>query len=450
MDSLQQQLQQAQKAIVRGQLDYAGRILEKLRQTHTSTAKVWLLSAAWFQAVGDAPEALNALQQAATMGLAEPALRTQVIDAYISMQAWSQALRLLKQMDPDGNLFAVSMARCEWGMGDYQTAIKRLHSFVTTTPEHVEANVSLWQCLERFGQFSASDQQRQHCRNWAGTDPITTIMENTFLVADGQLTAAADLIQACQLRLSTAHAGLQRADRLIHQLQNSEQPAAIDVQAQGPTNKLNSARNQALDDAHQQSMSWLKSHGETPFFASSARLLMHALKTSTAIFTPSDWYLEFGVYYGRSLSVLASSELSQALHWHGFDSFSGLPEDWSEKETKGSYSTDGQVPEMPDNVTLHEGWFNDTLPPFIAQDKQASAAFIHIDCDLFSSTQTALEALRDRCRPGTVIQFDELIGYPGYQQHEWRAWQAFLQQWPQGYRLLGSVFMGRAVAVQLN
>ncbi len=451
MDSLQQQLQQAQKAIVRGQLDYAGRVLDKLRQTHTSAAKVWLLSAAWYQAVGETSEALNALEQAATMGLAEPELRTQVIDAYISMQAWSQALDLLLQMDPEGSLFAVSIARCQWGMGNYQAAIDRLQGFVATAPHHAEANLSLWQCLERYGRFAESDRQRQQCAKWAGADPVTSIMEITFLAAEKQFKAAADHAEACLFRLPTPHPGLQRAESLINQLRNPQQtPEPVEVRGAGPANHLNKARNQALDDVHQQSMRWLQSHGEIPYFASSARLLVHALQTATTDFAVSDWYLEFGVFHGRSLNILARSELSQALHWHGFDSFSGLPEDWSAQETKGSYSTDGRQPEMPDNVTLHSGWFQDTMPEFTAQNPDGAAAFIHVDCDLYSSTKTVLDTLIDHCRPGTVIQFDELIGYPDYQQHEWRAWQEFLQQWPGCYRLLGSVFMGRAVAVQLT
>ncbi len=452
MDSLDQQLQQAHKAIVRGQLDFAGRLLDKLRQTHTSKPTVWLLSAAWYQAVGETQSALDALDEAATMALGEPAIRTQVADAYVTMHAWPQALRLFRQLDPDGSLFPIQLARCEWGSGQYQNSIQRLQDFVAGNTMHAEANLSLWQCLERYGQFAESDQQRRICQRWAGQDPVTSIMENAFLVAEDKLDDAAALLQACQSQAAAPHPGILRASRLLQQLRQADTPLEqAQTSSAGPNTSVDKARNQKLDAAHQQSLSWLKSHPEVRFFGSSARLLVHALEQAVDSFSDQDWFLEFGVYHGRSLNILARTEASRTIHWHGFDSFNGLPEDWSAKEIAGSYSTGGQQPEVPDNVTLHSGWFSDTLPGFAAESSDTRLAFMHIDCDLYSSTRTVLETLKDRCRPGTVIQFDELIGYPGYAQHEWRAWQEFLEQhWSSGYRLLGSVFMGRAVAVQLT
>lgn len=452
MDSLQQQLQQAQKAILRGQLDYAGRILDKLRQTHGTTAKVWFISAAWYQTMGDNPAAIDALQQTAAMGLAEPALRNQVVDALMSMQAWKQALKLLKQIDPDGTANAVSMSRCEWGAGEYEAAIKRLQPFVASNPQHSEAQLSLWQCLERAGHFSESDQQRQQCQQWVGVDPVTTIMDNAFLVADDQADTAATRLENCQSALEAVHPGLLRAMLLVNQLRDPE--VATAARNAAPPRKANNnpsaARNVALDDAHLQSLQWLQQHGDIPFFGSSTRLLVHAMQQAIDAFSVDDWFMEFGVFHGRSLNILAQTASTGGFQVHGFDSFEGLPEDWSNGEAKGSYSTDKQQPQVPDNVTLHAGWFEDTLPKLVQQNDNAKAAFIHIDCDLYSSTKTVLDTLQQRCQPGTVLQFDELIGYPGYYEHEWKAWQEFLLQWPAGYQLLGAVFMGRAVAVQLN
>lgn len=433
MDSLQQQLQQAQKAIVRGQLDYAGRALDKLRQTHTSSPKVWLLSAACYQAMADLPSALEALQQAATMGLAEPAIRTQVVDAFMSMKAWPQALKILQQMDPVGNLHAVSMARCEWGAGQYELAISRLRQFVAQNPRHAEANLSLWQCLERCGHFAESDQQRQRCQAWVGADALTTIMDNAFLVAENQLDLAATRLDICQSNLNTPHPGIDRAALLLNQLRNPDyQPQA----AQSVTNNPAQVRNQRLDDAHRQSLSWLQQKPELTFFGSSARLLISGLEQTMQSFDSSDWYLAFGTSLDRALRMLATSKHSEDVHWHGFDSAEKI--------------TDDAAPDMPDNVSLHHGSFNQTLPALMQQNTQAKAAFIHIECDQYQPTQTVLETLHEHCGPNTVIQFDELIGYPGYREHEWKAWQEFLLQWPAGYTLLGCVFMGRAVAVQLK
>ena len=53
---------------------------------------------------------------------------------------------------------------------------------------------------------------------------------------------------------------------------------------------------------------------------------------------------------------------------------------------------------------------------------------IHIDCDLYSSTRTVLTLLRGRMVPGTLLVFDELFNYPGYEQHEIKAFYEFLRE----------------------
>lgn len=445
MNTLDQQLQQASRAIVRGQLDYAGRLLDKLRQTHPSSTQVWLFSAAWYKAMHDTQPALDSLAQAATMSLADPAQRNQVVDAYLSMQAWPEALQLLNQMNPKGDLLGISMARCEWGMGDYQASLVRLQQFVSHNPYHAEARLALWQCLERLGLFAQSDEQRKTCQIWAGQDPVTSLMENTFLVAEGQWSEAATLISSCSQHIQKAHPGLQRASKLLEQLQHPD--TAPESTAQPKTN-ISPTLDQTLEQAHLQSLLWLQTHHQTNYFASSARLLAHSVKLANQRFSTDDWYLEFGVGKGRSLNILAQSEYANDRRWDGFDSFTNYR---SEEDPMDDNSTAVQPPKMPANVNLHCGWFTETIPSFISQaNSNASIAFMHIDCNLYRSAKTVFDLLHTYCRAGTVIQFDKLIGFPNYQQCEWQAWQEFLLRWPAGYTLLGSVFMGKAVAIQLN
>jgi len=40
--------------------------------------------------------------------------------------------------------------------------------------------------------------------------------------------------------------------------------------------------------------------------------------------------------------------------------------------------------------------------------------FIHIDCDLYSSTKFILNTVKEYINPGCVIVFDELVNYPGF------------------------------------
>jgi predicted O-methyltransferase YrrM len=150
-------------------------------------------------------------------------------------------------------------------------------------------------------------------------------------------------------------------------------------------------------------------------FETELQLLTHAMSIAPGAGT----ILEFGVASGRTIRHLAGLT-GRAID--GFDSFEGLPESWRTGFAQGAFRQ--AVPEVPDHVSLHKGWFSDTLPPFLA-GTQDPVALLHIDCDLYSSTAFVLEALADRIRTGTVIVFDEYFNYPGWKQHEHKAFQEF-------------------------
>jgi tetratricopeptide (TPR) repeat protein len=155
--------------------------------------------------------------------------------------------------------------------------------------------------------------------------------------------------------------------------------------------------------------------------------------------------LEFGVYNGKSIRRIAAL-VNQRVH--GFDSFEGIPEAWNH-EPKGSYSAQGQLPSVPNNVTLHPGWFSETLPAFVAQLNEP-VRFLHIDCDLYSSTKTIFEYLATHIVSGTVIVFDEFIGYKTWQDDEFKAFieAATLHLW--SYRILTFSFVTKQVAIQIE
>jgi predicted O-methyltransferase YrrM len=133
--------------------------------------------------------------------------------------------------------------------------------------------------------------------------------------------------------------------------------------------------------------------------------------------------LEFGVFKGQSINQIAAALPDRQVH--GFDSFEGLPEDWAGYNvTTASFDQQGRLPKVVDNVQLHKGWFNESLPPFL-EDHPEPVAFIHVDCDLYSSTKTVLDALAGRIRPGTVIAFDEYHNFPYWREHEHKAFMEF-------------------------
>jgi hypothetical protein len=136
-------------------------------------------------------------------------------------------------------------------------------------------------------------------------------------------------------------------------------------------------------------------------------------------------YLEFGVAGGGTIRFIAAQVPGQTIH--GFDSFEGLPEAWSGTGIRGkTFSRGGRLPRVPENVALHKGWFSDTLPGWTAANDGA-IAFLHVDCDVYSSTREVLTALVGRLQQGTVIVFDEYFNYPNWENHEFKAWQEFVQ-----------------------
>lgn len=116
--------------------------------------------------------------------------------------------------------------------------------------------------------------------------------------------------------------------------------------------------------------------------------------------------LEFGVYTGESIRFLRDS-LSEKYSIFGFDTFTGLPEDWvGTNLPKGYFSTNGKIPQI-EGITMIQGVFSETLQPFFDAYKHEPCALIHIDCDLYSSAKTIFKYITPSVDSGTIIVFDE-------------------------------------------
>ena len=155
-------------------------------------------------------------------------------------------------------------------------------------------------------------------------------------------------------------------------------------------------------------------------------------------------FLEFGVFEGWSINFCSS--LIPEAKFYGFDSFEGLPET-SSVWVKSAFDVKGKLPKVNDNVSLIKGYFNETLPKFLEEHKE-KAAFIHIDSDLYSSAKTIFENIYDRIVPNTVIQFDEYYNYPGWRNHEFKAFQEFCKKYSVEYEYIGISHMQVAVIIK--
>ena len=154
--------------------------------------------------------------------------------------------------------------------------------------------------------------------------------------------------------------------------------------------------------------------------------------------------LEFGVRRGTSLAILAG-ETEDIVH--GFDSFEGLPENWL-GSAAGHLTTGAALPIAPANARLHPGWFEESLPPFLEQEKD-DVRFVNVDSDIYSSARFVLFSLKERLQPGSVIVFDEMIGNRSWRDDEYKAFQEFIAETGFSYEIIAIAPATKQVAVRL-
>lgn len=167
--------------------------------------------------------------------------------------------------------------------------------------------------------------------------------------------------------------------------------------------------------------------------------------------------LEFGVYGGQSLVLLGHAHFSYTKGIErcvaGFDSFNGLPEsrfqhaNWN----KGAFAVNhwqhpllktGE-PVTPEvvrelartcgipSVNIHAGLFDETIP-MVVPSQYSQIALLHIDCDIYESTASVLNAVAPALSDGCVVLFDDWFLYKGNpDQGEQLAWREFLETHPE-------------------
>ena len=155
--------------------------------------------------------------------------------------------------------------------------------------------------------------------------------------------------------------------------------------------------------------------------------------------------VEFGVYTGRSLAMFAHTQeryTKEVIHacdlkrkLIGLDSFEGLPTDFDghPRWRKGMFAMNhSRHPTLSvgDAVTADSvfGLFSALSlpkPEIITGDYDSDAvrenlsavssavALVHIDCDLYESTLTALKLIEDKLQEGCIMMFDDWFNYKG-------------------------------------
>lgn len=205
---------------------------------------------------------------------------------------------------------------------------------------------------------------------------------------------------------------------------------------------IQNIRKHLFDVAGKQTAEYvIKNMSTVPYFNNNLELLTYALSKVQI----DGLYLEFGVYSGKTINHIAGEINNKSVY--GFDSFEGLPEDWRSGFEEGMFKVK-KLPEVKTNVSLIKGWFDETLPEFVSTHKD-KCAFVHIDCDLYSSTKTVFDNFSEQIVSGTVIVFDEYFNYPNWQEHEYKALKEFIEKKNLKYEYIGYVYTHEQVAVKI-
>ncbi len=154
-------------------------------------------------------------------------------------------------------------------------------------------------------------------------------------------------------------------------------------------------------------------------------------------------FVECGVWRGGSAGlmglVLRDFDKSAGRKLHLFDSFEGLPEPREEDGVKAAeYSggvSSGELKSVhqceagidvvknflfgklglsKDDVILHQGWFQNTLPDLGESPKKI--AVLRLDGDWYESTKVCLDHLYDRVAAGGAVILDDYYCWEGCQK----------------------------------
>ena len=339
---------------------------------------------------------------------------------------FSKALQLLKVFPEDPNVEFLK-AQCLWKLGEYSVSIESFQKSLKLKPEEFLAHTSLIKALIANNQLELAINHLESTKNRFGANAFTDLYLE--LCSEVKIKDISALNLSRLFELYPNDSNIKNLNYLANKFNTHN---AQFQKLEAPNNTLQSSYDYIFAKAPKIELIGLPKN-----------VLFQALESVSN----EGLYLEMGVYYGLSINSTANKLKDQIIH--GFDSFEGLPEAWKQGEGKGSYSTNQYLPSVEKNVVLHKGWFNETLPKFLEENDE-SLAFLHIDCDIYSSTKDVFTYLKTRIVKGTVILFDDFFGYEGYEGHEVKAFNEFIESSRHSVEYLVCCPLGRELAVKIS
>ncbi|MEX2498864.1 MAG: protein arginine N-methyltransferase [Wenzhouxiangellaceae bacterium] len=405
----------------------SGRVAEARQRCRDEVAQgcadahTWLLLGACEQRMENPEAALEALQKAAQATNDTAALQ-QIADAMMKLREFEAAARVVARLDFSRPQSVLLQARCRWGLGEHAAALEQLRALSEIVPKWTMLAISHARMLINLDLPDEALEVVDRALS-ANSGELQLVRQKALLLVSLQGTGSACEWLADQPRRNPALEALFDALQFVEG-REGPLPSHSGPQWEGFCHLFDAAAG-------------------TAWFGDNVALLRHALSCAPA----RGAVVECGVFHGRTASLLARWAPQRRVF--GFDSFQGLPEAWSGHEPAGSYSTGGRLPEVPQNVELRAGWFDQTLPEFAAGLDQP-IALLHVDCDLYTSAAQVLSALGPCLAPGTVVVFDEYTGYAGWRDHEHRAWREYLAQSGADAGLHSAQLVGQSAAFEIT
>lgn len=402
-----------------GRVEQARRACREAIEAGRGDASMRVLLAACEQRLGNPGEAVSALEHAARES-ADPLLLQHVADAMLKLSAFRAAAAVIARLDAARPESVLLQARCRWGQGEYAAAVEQLGVLSDIVPgwpllavSHARMRINLDQPDRALAILDRA--LAEHPR-----DPSLLHQKALLLVS----------MHGCEAARAWAA------------------PRCVDAQLVGLVDALSAVTGRDAPADHP-GEGWAglrallaEAVEDTAWYGDNVALLKAALARAPA----EGAVVECGVHHGRTVNLLAGWVPERRVH--GFDSFLGLPEAWSQREPAGSYSTGGRIPQTRANVELAAGWFAETLPAF-AGALSEPIALLHVDCDLYSSTVEVLSALGPLLADGAVVVFDEYTGYAGWREHEYRAWREHRERTGITATLVGAQLLGNSAAFEV-
>lgn len=157
-------------------------------------------------------------------------------------------------------------------------------------------------------------------------------------------------------------------------------------------------------------------------------------------------YLEFGVSKGVSFKWWVEKVKNPKAKFYGFDTFTGLPEDWGPFK-KGAMSSGNALPEIDDTrYEFFQGLFQDTLYRFLKNYDSDKRKIVHLDADLYTATLFVLTTMSPYLKKGDIIIFDEF----NVPLHEFKAFREWADSFYINYSVIGEVNNFFEVAIILE